>query len=262
MRNPELWKPTKIRTPSTPGHPPLAGAASRGAPQLAAASQPLSVGAGSTLMATLVGRWYAQVLAQHARGVLLELGSGALPYYALYRDRVDTVWCLDWPQSLHLQPHADLWCDLNAGIPLGSGLADTLILADVLEHIYRPQALLSDMHRVLRPGGVALLNTPFMYWVHEAPHDYFRYTPHALERMAREAGFEVLRLDAVGGGLCILADVSGKLLQSLRVLGLGVGAPLARGMQRAALALLAGRGPLPLSASSPLFVAVALRRPV
>ncbi len=243
MRNPQLWKPTKIRTPS-----------------LTVPADPAAVGAGSTLMATLVGRWYAQVLARHARGVLLELGAGAMPYHALYRDQVDAVWCLDWPQSLHQQPHADLWCDLNAGIPLRSELADTLILADVLEHIYRPQALLAEMHRVLRPGGVALLNTPFMYWVHEAPHDYFRYTPHALQRMAQDAGFEVLGLDAVGGSLCVLADVAGKLLQSLQVFGWAFGAPLARGLQRAVLALQAGRGPLPLSASSPLFVAAVLRR--
>jgi SAM-dependent methyltransferase len=244
MRKPELWKPTKICTPS-----------------LTVPADAASVGAGSTLMATLVGRWYAAVLVQHARGVMVELGAGAMPYYDLYRRQVQEVWCLDWPQSLHLQPHADLWCDLNAGIPLCSGMADTLMLADVLEHIYRPQALLAEMHRVLRPGGVAVLNTPFMYWVHEAPHDYFRYTPHALERMARDAGFEVLRLDAVGGSLCVLADVAGKLLQSLRVFGVGLGAPLARGVQRALLALRAGRGPLPLSASSPLFVAAVLRRP-
>jgi SAM-dependent methyltransferase len=241
MRNPELWKPTKISTP-----------------KVTVQAGPGAVGAGSTLMATLVGRWYASVLAAHARGVMLELGAGAMPYYALYRERVHTVWCLDWPQSLHLQPHADLWCDLNAGIPLHTGSADTLMLADVLEHIYRPQALLAEMHRVLRPGGVALLNTPFMYWVHEAPHDYFRYTPHALQRMAADAGFDVLRLDAVGGSLCVLADVAGKLLQSQRVAGIGVGAPLARGLQKALLALLR---PLPLSASSPLFVAAVLRRP-
>ena len=246
MRNPELWKPTKLALkPQT---------AAAGGAHLRVPGDRRALGAGSTLMATLVARWYQAALAQHARGVLLELGCGAMPYLPLYRDRTSAVWCTDWPQSLHLQPHADLFCDLNAHLPLKNAMADTVLLADVLEHIYRPQALLAEAFRVLRPGGVLLLNTPFMYWVHEAPHDYYRYTPHALQRLAQDAGFEVLALDAVGGSLCVLADVAGKLLQALPL----AGPLLARALQRVMLAL---QRPLPLSASSPLFVAAVLRRP-
>ena len=250
MRNPELWKPTKLAlVPET-----RAGHAAN-APALRVPGDKQALGAGSTLMATLVARWYQAALAQHARGVMLELGCGAMPYHPLYRDRTSAVWCTDWPQSIHQQPHADLFCDLNANLPLKNAMADTVLLADVLEHIYRPQALLAETFRVLRPGGVLLLNTPFMYWVHEAPHDYYRFTPHALQRLAQDAGFEVLALNAVGGSLCVLADVAGKLLAALPV----AGPLLARGLQRGLLALLR---PLPLSASSPLFVAAVLRRPV
>jgi SAM-dependent methyltransferase len=245
MRNPESWKPTKFE---------VLPAASDSTPRIRVPADPASLSAGSTLMATLLARWYQQALSRYAQGVLLELGAGALPYYALYRERTTAVWCTDWPQSLHGQPHADLHCDLNAGLPLRHAMADTVLAADLLEHIYRPQALLAEIHRVLRPGGTLLLNMPFMYWVHEAPHDYFRYTPHAVARMAADAGFEALAIDAVGGSLCVLADVAGKLLQSVR----GVGPPLARGLQRAVLAL---QPPLPMSASSPLLVAAVLRRP-
>lgn len=242
MRNPELWKPTKLALQSR-----------RGEPTLRVPGDAQALGAGSTLMATLVARWYQTALAQHARGVLLELGCGAMPYHPLYSSRTSQVWGTDWPQSLHLQPHADLLCDLNAHLPLKDAFADTVLLADVLEHIYRPQALLAEVFRVLRPGGVLLLNTPFMYWVHEAPHDYYRYTPHALRRMAEDAGFEPVAVDAVGGSLCVLADVAGKLLQALPL----AGPWLARTLQRAILLSLP---PLPCSASSPLFVAAVLRK--
>lgn len=240
MRNPELWKPTKLALDGL---------------TLRVPGDKQALGAGSTLMATLVARWYQAALAQHAHGVMLELGCGAMPYHPLYRERTSAVWCTDWPQSLHQQPHADLFCDLNVHLPLKSEMADTVLLADVLEHIYQPEALLAEVVRVLRPGGVLLLNTPFMYWVHEAPHDYYRYTPYALQRLAQDAGFEVLALDAVGGSLCVLADVAGKLLQALPV----AGPLLARSLQRVLLAL---QRPLPMSASSPLFVAAVLRRPV
>jgi len=240
MRNPQLWKPTKLAL------------AESGA--LRVPAEPTALGAGSILIATLVARWYQRALAAHARGTMLELGGGAMPYYGLYRGRTGAVWCTDWPQSIHEQLHADLFCDLNAGLPLADAVADTALLADVLEHIYRPQALLAEVFRVLRPGGALLLNTPFMYWVHEAPHDYFRYTPHAIERMARDAGFEVLQTDAVGGSLCVLADVAGKLLQAA--------GPIGRGLARAVHWLLLRCLPAqPLSASSPLFVAAVLRKP-
>jgi SAM-dependent methyltransferase len=266
MRNPELWRPTKIAVLSRKvegvslgvrlGVQVAGNAADAGpeVPTITAPADPRALAAGSTLIATLVGRWYAMALARHARGALLELGAGALPYHALYRSRVGEVWCTDWPSSFHPQPHADLYCDLNAGIPMRADAVDTVVAADVLEHIYRPQALLAEVFRVLRPGGTALVNTPFMYGVHEAPHDYFRYTPHALARMAADAGFEAVGIDALGGSACVLADIAGKLLQ-----GQGrAGAWLARTLQRALLGLLA---PLPRSESSPLVIAAVLRKP-
>jgi SAM-dependent methyltransferase len=264
MRKPESWKPTKLeiiarpaaRGPAAPDTAPdtAADAAPDDGPAIRVPGDPSSLGAGSTLIATLAGLWYSRMLARHARGVMLELGAGAMPYHALYRERTTQVWCIDWPQSLHEQPHADLYADLNDGIPLCSAMADTVIAADVLEHIFHPAALLAEMHRVLRPGGAALVNMPFMYWVHEAPHDYFRYTQHAVERLARDAGFEPLAIDALGGAACVMADIAGKLVQ-----GRGAaGAWLARTLQRAVLRL---QAPLPRSASSPLLIAAVLRKP-
>lgn len=244
MRHPEQWKPTKVA---------LTGSARR--PILRVPADPSAVGAGSTLIATLVARWYQGTLAVHARGRLLDLGCGAMPYRMLYLPHVDEVIGTDWPQSLHRQPHADLFCDLNAGIPLRDAYADTVVLADVLEHLYRPQALLADVARVLRPGGTLLLNVPFLYGVHEAPHDYHRFTQFALRRMALDAGFELLAVDAIGGSVCVLADIAGKLLNALPL----AGPLLARSLQRAILLSLP---PLPRSESSPLFIAAVLRKPL
>lgn len=239
MRNIERWTATKTRIDANG--------------RLRTCRQSPHLGAGSTLVATLAARWYRRALEQHARGTLVELGGGRMPYYHLYASKAAEVWCTDWPQTLHQTLHTDLFCDLDAPLPLRECCADTLIAADVLEHLYRPQELLREMWRILRPGGVALVNTPFMYWVHEAPHDYFRFTQHAMARMAREAGFEPLQVDPIGGALCVLADIAGKLIQRLPL-----GAPLARALQQA---VLAAHAPIPRSESSPLLVAAVLRRP-
>jgi 2-polyprenyl-3-methyl-5-hydroxy-6-metoxy-1,4-benzoquinol methylase len=42
-------------------------------------------------------------------------------------------------------------------IPLPDGGYDAVVCLDVLEHVQQPDALVAELHRVLRPGGVALI---------------------------------------------------------------------------------------------------------
>jgi SAM-dependent methyltransferase len=212
------------------------------------------VSAGSILGATLVGRWYQDQLARHARGTLLDLGCGKMPLYQMYSSLVDDVICTDWPQSLHGRTFIDFASDLNSGIALGDETVDTIILSDVLEHIYRPHELLRDVCRVLRPGGMALINMPFIYWIHEAPFDFYRYTPFAVDRMARDVGLDVVQLDAIGNARLILVDVMGKILTRYRRLG----GHIASAIQRLALSTLRD---MPRATEYPLFVAAVLKKP-
>jgi hypothetical protein len=41
--------------------------------------------------------------------------------------------------------------------------------------------------------------------VHQAPHDYFRYTRYGLEYLLREAGFDVEEMTPAGGLFTVLA---------------------------------------------------------
>jgi SAM-dependent methyltransferase len=53
-----------------------------------------------------------------------------------------------------------LRADVNQAIPLRSNSIDTLITFNVLEHLVETQCFLRELYRVLRPGGLLLLNTP------------------------------------------------------------------------------------------------------
>jgi SAM-dependent methyltransferase len=110
-------------------------------------------------------------------------------------------------------------CDLNRPIPLPDASFDTILFSDVLEHLYRPREAVAEIARLLRPGGKLLLNVPFFYWLHEAPHDYFRYTCFALERLASDAGLTPLVLEPLGGAPEVLADLVGKLAARVRFIG-------------------------------------------
>src|SRR5690606_31117154 len=104
----------------------------------------------------------------------------------------------------------------------------TVLLSDVIEHLPRPAFTFGEAARVLRPGGHLVLNTPFLYPLHEEPWDYQRITRHGLDRLAREAGMEPVVLVETGGGLDVIADMLGKLASAAPV----VGAPMAMGIQR------------------------------
>ncbi len=187
--------------------------------RLRASRDPAEVGVGSRLIGDRVAAFYEAALPRHARGRLADLGCGKAPLYGSYRQLVGSVTCVDWPQSVHASPFVDCQADLGQALPFDDGAFDTVILSDVLEHVPDPQALWREIARLLAPGGKLLLNLPFLYGVHEAPHDYGRYTEHALRRFAQQCGLDVLMLEPVGGSLHVLADLLAKHLAHLPLAG-------------------------------------------
>ncbi len=204
MKNSEFWKPTKYiyRKGKLIG--------SRDAKNLNMASR---------LQADLVSKLYQHYLPTHATGRLGDLGCGNVPFYQAYKDLVQEVVCADWPNTTHSQSFLDHPCDLNEPLPLPDESFDTLILSDVLEHIAEPQLLWYEMARILKPSGKLILNVPFYYRIHEAPHDYYRYTEFALRRFAEKTSLQVLVLTPTGGALEVMTDFFSKNLVRIPVIG-------------------------------------------
>ena len=88
--------------------------------------------------------------------------------------------------------------DLTA-LPFASSSFDAAINVVTLEHIAEPAAALAEIARVLAPGAPLLIVAPHQWEVHQAPHDYFRYTRYGLRYMLENAGFFVDRVHPAGG---------------------------------------------------------------
>ena len=180
----------------------------------------------SRLMGDRIAAVYQAHLPRYSRGRLLDLGCGRVPLYGLYRHAVDDVICADWPQSVHGAQFLDVYCDLSKPLPFATASFDVVVLSDVLEHIPSPEALLLEIARLLRPAGVVVLNVPFLYWIHEAPHDYYRYTEFALSRFIKQAGLDTVRLEAIGGLPEVLSDLLAKCFIRLPLVGAAVASAL------------------------------------
>lgn len=92
----------------------------------------------------------------------------------------------------------DAVADLTA-LPFAAATFDAALNIVTLEHLPEPAAALRELARVLKPGGALLLVAPLEWEVHQAPHDYFRYTRHGLQYLLAAAGFEVREMAAAGG---------------------------------------------------------------
>jgi SAM-dependent methyltransferase len=141
------------------------------------------------------------LFARHLIGTGLELGALHNPY-PVTLPAVETRYVDRWTpdEARDLFPElaraeftaADHISDLNLDrlsmIPDGS--QDFVVACHVLEHVANPLALLVDMHRVLRPGGVALVMLPDMRRTSD-----FRRAPTTAAHLAEEYERDVRDVD-------------------------------------------------------------------
>jgi SAM-dependent methyltransferase len=204
MRNKDNWTPSKF--------------VYKGG-RLISSRDSREVGVGSRLITDIVASFYDVYIPKFAKGKLIDLGCGKVPLFEAYKDYITDNVCIDWESSLHKNEYLDYECDLNKNLPFSGSEFDTIILSDVLEHIPQPEKLWTEMSRILTLNGKAIINVPFYYWVHEAPHDYYRYSEYALRRFANLSGLKILLLKPIGGTPEILADILAKNLQFVPIIG-------------------------------------------
>ncbi len=145
-----------------------------------------------------IGDHFLIKYSKYYKGQLIDLGCGTAPYKNYFLKYADNYIGVDWTKTSH-NSKADVVSDLNKKIELDDNTADSIVSLSVMEHLCEPQIFLNESYRILKPGGVMILQVPWQWWIHEEPYDYFRYTPYGLKYLFKKAGFHNIEIEAQTG---------------------------------------------------------------
>ena len=142
-------------------------------------------------------------IAKHAlevTGKVLSIGSGADDdwYGSRYRNYFKNASRYQ-TSDIAERIKTDLKLDVRDMSPVADGEYDCIFCAGTLEHVDDMFAAMSEMARVLKPGGTLLLGAPFGQAIHRAPQDFWRMTVYGLRYLLDRYGFDEQDLVRVPG---------------------------------------------------------------
>lgn len=70
-------------------------------------------------------------------------------------------------------------------IELPAESVGTVICVDTLEHVEYPHRSLEEIHRILKPSGIAIISSVMHWPIHNYPSDYWRFTPEAFRSLLK-----------------------------------------------------------------------------
>ena len=146
-------------------------------------------------------------------GPLLDIGCGSMPYRDIFKSASPYHGLeIDQPRNRD-NPLVDFFYD-GVTLPFHDQSYSVIFSSQVLEHSFKPEQLLSECRRVLKPGGTLLLTIPFMWPEHEQPWDSQRFTSYGLLYRLKQAGFEPLSVTKTNPELCTLIQLLIELIES------------------------------------------------
>lgn len=75
-------------------------------------------------------------------------------------------------------------------LPFPTGSVDAIVCESLLEHVPRPQKIVDEMYRVLKPGGGMYIVIPFVYPFHASPNDFQRWSVTGLRELIKAGTVE------------------------------------------------------------------------
>lgn len=164
------------------------------------------------LMRRLAAVGLANTLTDESR--ILELGSGPVGVVGFLPgqekvavDPLNTYYSSDEHLTELRKPDVEYLAAGGEDVPLESGRYDLVIMENCIDHTQNPDAIMREIHRLLKDDGILYLTVNGRsrpgYWVHRLlaklaldPGHPHTYTESRFQRMIESSGFEILAFDA------------------------------------------------------------------
>jgi SAM-dependent methyltransferase len=111
---------------------------------------------------------------------VLDVGCGVKPYFPFFEPFADEYVGVDVANEA-----ADLEGSVES-LPVPDGSFEIVLCTQVLEHAGDPARAVSELRRVVSPGGRVLASTHGVQVYHPNPYDFWRWTHAGLERLFAE----------------------------------------------------------------------------
>lgn len=115
-------------------------------------------------------------------GPLLEIGTGARPMLDdVFTDRPRIAADLALPVLEYQAKGSRVCLDATRPLPFAAGSVAGVVVGELIEHVFYPDALIREVVRVLAPGGVLVLTTPNLATLPDRLRFLFGYSPRQVD---------------------------------------------------------------------------------
>lgn len=138
--------------------------------------------------------WQVQENCAGLTGEVLDLAAGAGASYQRYLPGGLKVLKTDF----YADNKPDKIVDFNQPLPFEDEAIENVFLFNALNIARKPEALLAEIYRILKPGGQLFLSSLFMANEMAEPKDYWRHGYDGLLKELQEAGFQEIKIHRIG----------------------------------------------------------------
>jgi SAM-dependent methyltransferase len=152
------------------------------------------------------------LIKKYIKGNVLDIGAGSLAWKKILCTAATKYISSDFSRT---HKDLDLIFDVTKPFPVADNTYDSLFCHSVLEHTPEPWKSFDEFYRVLKNDVILILSVPFVFYVHGAPHDSFRFTKYGVVQLAEKAGFTVEKLVPSGGIVQFIMNIPSVVLSTL-----------------------------------------------
>ena len=92
------------------------------------------------------------------------------------------------------------YSDLTKKLKISTNKYNNVLFFNVLEHLPEYESAFSEIYRIIKKKGNFIGSVPFIYQIHAAPKDYFRFSKHFFELNLKKHRFKHVKVKSLGFG--------------------------------------------------------------